>query len=531
MPILNISSLKEQIANISASNRNALYDSHIYWSQKPYNICNILIENLSSQGDIVFDPFLGSGVTLLEAIKKDNKRIGIGVEINEAPLFIVKTLLKQYNLNDYKKNSSLFLKELKTLFPYYYTTCPNCKGNAVITSVIFDKESRQAEIKIKAINYRCICTNKGTKEADSTDYEAINILKPLQNIKDEILLHNTKIAVYKDQHISQIFTGRNFTVLDQIVGIINNLDSQKDVFKYILMSVLHLCKIIDKHSNSQWPLWIPKTDCVEKNIIDMLDKKITKFQNTIKYLHQHYSSDVKYSLLHKGSQYINNEDLPDNSVQLIITDPPYLGQVAYSEYMQLYKPFLALDFNFKDEIIVTTSPTRKITENDYFRELEKVFEICSKKIKSDGYLCMYFHDCNLDVWDKLISIMSKNKFTYLSQVHIKKSNTLKNIISPKKSLNGDAILLFAKDQFCFDNIIGSESVDEIELNILMHAKQVLRQCGAMSTPELYDGGLMEMLIQNGWLKTLASKYKTLVDIFEKHLLWDTSLCKWKLAGE
>ena len=37
------------------------------------------------------------------------------------------------------------------------------------------------------------------------------------------------------------------------------------------MSILHLCKITDKHSNSQWPLWIPKTDCVEKNIIEIYE--------------------------------------------------------------------------------------------------------------------------------------------------------------------------------------------------------------------------------------------------------------------
>lgn len=531
MPTFNIKNLKEQIENISATNRNALYDSHIYWSQKPYNICNILIENLSSQGDIVFDPFLGSGVTLLEAVKKENMRVGVGVEINEAPLFIVKTLLKQYNVSEFKDTAKTFTNELKCLLPYYYTLCPNCKENAVTTSVIFDKESRGANIKIKAVNYRCACTKRGTKEADESDYKAINVFEALKNIEDEVLLHNTKIAVYKDQPISQIFTGRNFTLLDKIVGIINALDMQNDVFKYILMSVLHLCKITDKHSNSQWPLWIPKTDCVEKNIIDILDKKVAKFQNTIKYLQENYTSDIKYSLFHKGSQYIDDNDLKDRSVQLIITDPPYLGQVAYSEYMQLYKPFLSLDFNLNDEIIVSTSPIRKVTEDDYFRELEKVFTMCSKKIKDDGYLCMYFHDCNLDVWDKLISIMSRNKFTYLLQVHIKKSNTLKNIISPKKSLNGDAILLFTKDEFCFDNVISLENVDEIEVNIVEHAKQVIRQLGPLSTPELYDGGLMEMLIQNGWLTTLAKKYKTLVEIFEKHLLWDSSISKWKTAGE
>ena len=40
-----------------------------------------LINNYSKEGDIVADPFMGSGTTVLEAIV--NNRIGVGVDINE----------------------------------------------------------------------------------------------------------------------------------------------------------------------------------------------------------------------------------------------------------------------------------------------------------------------------------------------------------------------------------------------------------------------------------------------------------------
>ena len=103
MPV-TINQIKAQIRNTEASNRNPLYDSHIYWSQKPYNICDILIEGLSEENDIVFDPFLGSGVTLLEAVNKQHKRIGIGCEINDAPLFIIKTYYQKYRLMTIEQN-------------------------------------------------------------------------------------------------------------------------------------------------------------------------------------------------------------------------------------------------------------------------------------------------------------------------------------------------------------------------------------------------------------------------------------------
>lgn len=59
--IKDLSEVKMKIKNTVASNNNDLYKSHLYWSQKPYNICDILIESFSEKGDIVFDPFMGSG--------------------------------------------------------------------------------------------------------------------------------------------------------------------------------------------------------------------------------------------------------------------------------------------------------------------------------------------------------------------------------------------------------------------------------------------------------------------------------------
>ncbi len=75
---------------------------------------------------------------------------------------------------------------------------------------------------------------------------------------------------------------------------------------------------------------------------------------------------------------------------------------------------------------------------------------------------------------------------------------------------------------------GKESIDEIEANIIREAKHMLRNNSFLSTPELYDNGLMEILIQNGWLNKISKKYKSLVELFEKHIYWDKSIGKWKL---
>ncbi|MCI9132842.1 MAG: DNA modification methyltransferase [Lachnospiraceae bacterium] len=539
---VNIDSLKKSLGDLLPSKNNPMYNSHMYWSQKSFNICDVLIESLSNRGDVVFDPFLGSGVTMLEAIKKNLSRCSIGCDINDMPLFISKLLLSVPGISDIEKELENFVSELTPFLHYYETTCPICNETGSISKVIFDKPERTgSKIRIKAVHYTCKCTKKGVKPASENDYEKMNVTPVLKNIHSTVLLQNSKIAVAENDDIKNIFTGRNLSVLDEILSIIYNYDeTYQGILKYILMSILHLCKITDKHSNSQWPLWIPKTDCVEKNIIDIYIKKIRKFYEVIPFMKENYTdseivesysalSPGKCLLLQKGSQFITQQDIPDDGVDLIITDPPYLEQVLYSEYMQLYKPFLNFDYNLEDEIIVSSAPSRSKSRSDYFYLLEKVFKVCSQKLKRNHYLCLYFHDSNLTVWNELITILENNCFRFITQIHIDKTVTLKNIISPKKSLNGDSILIFSKSAVPIKHN-AEEDLSEIEHNIIRQAKFMVKTNGPLSTPELYDNGLMEILIQNGWLSKLSSKYSSLVDLFDKHLTWDSSTAKWQMKS-
>ncbi|HEY5587688.1 MAG TPA: DNA methyltransferase [Candidatus Paceibacterota bacterium] len=540
--VSDIYEVKDKIINIEATNNNDLYKSHLYWSQKPFNICDILIESFSEDGDVILDPFMGSGVTIIQALNKKFNRKAVGIEINDVPIFIVKTLLSNYN---YKQIVGLirgFIDKVKELNSYYETECPICGETGIVQKIIFDRIDWRSAPQLKTIYYKCNCSNKKmlTKKADKNDIRKINIEHNAKNIDDIVLINNSRLAVHEGQSISSIFTKRNFAVIDNIIGFLN--DENREIIqclKYIILSIIHLSKITDTHSNSQWPLWTPKKDCVEKNIPNLFEKRANLFLKSIEFARTNLHKDRQevinfnqlengdYLILQKGTQNIKDVDIPDNSVDLVITDPPYLGQVLYSEYMQLYTPFLKFDFNLEDEIVVSTSPERNKREEEYYFLMEQAFEKISTKLKNGKYMCMYFHDSNLYVWDNIINILGSVGLRYLSQVHVKKKITLKNIISPKKSLNGDAVLFFVKEPILKDDVVEIESIEEMELNIVRHAKFIIKQNGPLSTTELYDDGIMELIIQNGWLHNLSIKYKSLVDIFEKHLVWDQVLGKWK----
>lgn len=526
MKEVNLNKLRKRIKNTVPSKNNELYSSYLYWSQKPFNICDILIDELSNSGDVIFDPFMGSGVTVMEAVRKQYNRIGIGCEINEEPIFLVETLMKNYDLDKYEKDAIDILNRLEKINKLYFTLCPNCGGEAYASTTVFDIE--EEKYSVKYIN--CICPNCGRtkKEADANDYKKMSYAYKYKNIKIEKMHENSKLAVYKDETVENIFTPRNLKALDILVGLIKEYKYSRRIFEYILLSSIHLAKITDTHSNSQWPLWIPKRNCVEKNVSNLFKTRVKNFSDTIKYINNNYDDNIKFKIIKKGSQFINQKDIKNNSIDLIITDPPYLGQVAYSEYMQLYKPFFDLDYNLKDEIIVTTTPDRRISKEEYFYLLRKVFTICGNLLKENHYMCMYFHDASLPVWAELIEIMEDCEFKYCFQEHIHKTSTLKNIISPKNSLSGDALIVFKKSVKSTTKNNINISLDKIEDEVIEKLNNKIKNEGPKSTSEIYDEWLIEFLINKGWLSALSTRYTSIVQLLEKYYDWNPKNNNWSL---
>lgn len=542
----NISSIKKNIYLTKPTNRNPIYNTHLYWSQKSYNIIDILINNLSKKGDIVFDPFMGSGVTILEAVKKSNERKAIGIDLNEMPVFITKTLLGHSFTKDLEVLLNEFATNIEDLHSYYKIFCDQCREESEVDKVIFDKPRRDnnESTKIKAINIVCPHCKKRVISEDSMllSKEKEIMFKPYNykviNSNYEFI-KNSRLAVIESDKITNIFTNRNLKIIDEILYRARELPSTVEyVVKYIMMSILHQLKITDARSNSQWPLWIPKKDAYERNAIMLFKKKLTSFLKALNEIKQTYPSksivdtyselkNGKALLLNKPSQNITEKEIPNNSVDLLITDPPYLGQVLYSEYMQLYAPILGFHFNLEDEIVVSKGENREKNIQNYYDLLFKVLEISRRKLKKDKIMCLYFHENSLSTWQYLIKALYELGFDYIGQIHVTKNNTLKNIISPQKSLKGDLLLFFSNSKQDREYRSGEESLEEIESNLYLEANHMIESKGQLTTTELYDDGLMEILIQNGWLEKLSKKYNNLVQFLEKHFVWDKNLAVWK----
>ena len=88
--LMEIEPLQHAIpANRQGAKRH--YGVHPYFTRRPYNVVRDYILHYSSEGDLVLDPFGGSGVTAIEAFLEN--RIGVQNDINPLANFIAKGIV------------------------------------------------------------------------------------------------------------------------------------------------------------------------------------------------------------------------------------------------------------------------------------------------------------------------------------------------------------------------------------------------------------------------------------------------------
>lgn len=535
-----VEKLREELNKITATNKSPLYNNMLYWSQKPYNVTDLILDLFTKEGSTVMDPFMGSGVTLIESLNKKYNLKSIGVDINDVPIFLCKTSLTE-TLNSTIDELDEIVEKVKKLNECYYTKCPTCGNDkAIIKKIIYDTKPA---FKINDIIYNCTCNSKDLhKDYDKNDIDEFMKKRSINTIKNISLIENSRIAVKSNERISDKFSNRSFYVLDQIKQIIDNNKKSKsyNLFNYLLTSIIHKSKILDVKMSSQWPLWIPVNNCIERNVVSLFCNSVESYIQSYNYIKDNYYlnsfvsniKDLKTNkslIIKKGIQFIDSTQIPDESVDLVITDPPYLGQVPYSEYMQLYQAFLENDIDYESEIVITNAKNRKKDYNDYLTLMNDAFKNVSRMLKNDSYMFLYFHDSSLTVWNDLIKIFDKNDLIFKTSIHISKSQkTLKKRLDPKKTMNGETLLVFKKEKFKPVQLqLNSSYIEDIK----SICEKLLKGRDCISTSELYDNGVLEYIISNNLLPEISSNYKDLTEIFNDILKWNSDIGMWQLKNE
>ena len=213
--------------------------------------------------------------------------------------------------------------------------------------------------------------------------------------------------------------------------------------------------------------------------------------------------------------------IPDNSVDAVITDPPFGGNVQYGELSDFYlvwiKEFLDLadgvDKEF--EAIETRHQGFEGAKDRSFYEemLFRVFKECRRVIKPDGWMVLTFHNKDVGVWMAMNRAAIRAGFRLPSieecrnrgMVYQPPIQNYTQTIHQKRtgSMLGDFILSFKPMEPATELEAIRESLSTEEENELQSkCEEIIRYHGGADETTLMTG-LLPYLSQRGLLARLA----------------------------
>ena len=106
------------IGFIKAETHTPEYLMHKYWARKPHNVISECISSLTSEGDVIVDPFCGSGVTIREGALIGRKSYGF--DLNPAAVLISSVLINPPHPDEFATAFERILEQAYGKFGYLY---------------------------------------------------------------------------------------------------------------------------------------------------------------------------------------------------------------------------------------------------------------------------------------------------------------------------------------------------------------------------------------------------------------------------
>lgn len=334
--------------------------SSIHWHPGRFmsQIPGVIIGHLSNKGDVVFDPFAGSGTTLVEAQKLERK--SIGVELNPISCKIMRG---------------------KTI---------SVKASTISKSIALVQN-----IAVKAFTQSSAFSSR------------IDVPSTVQN--------------------SKWYTRNTLNSLRILWGALSTLETERDkLIGELAFSALLLAACREtRHWGYICDNTEPKT-YREINVLAYFLRNLKKIEVAYKdrdnFLSRKFGKNwkVQSSLVIQGDAKQKLTEIEPNSIDLIITSPPYYGVVDYIKAQRLSMEWFGLNIedNRLREVGARSKRHRKKAKEDYLREMGLVLTESAKVLKEGSFLVLVIGESlkRKAVCEEMIETLESSEFTVLMEI-------------------------------------------------------------------------------------------------------------------
>ena len=377
---------------------------HGYFTKQSWNIVNDYIENFSQSGDLVLDPFGGSGVTAIEAMMC--KRKAIHIDLNPMSVFIVSSLIAPVKINDLqisfaKVKESYLAKEPKTeeeiqkaLRKYPYPkgfTLPKGSDVLEVENLFSNKQLAQLGFLKHLIK----------EEPDKNIQQTLMLMFSGLLTKANKTYHTGKIATKDGQGNASAFQYYRYRIAPAPVDI--------DLMKYFRLR---------------------------------LDKIINAKKEINLYINANTISNIQVV---KGTA-TNLDFIKKETVDYIYTDPPYGKKIPYLDLSTMWNAWLDLKVTESDfEMEAIEGGEHHKSKDNYNSLMVKSIQEMYRVLKFDRWMSFVFAHKDPEFWHLIIDTAEKCGFEYAGAVAQKNGQTsFKKRQNPFTVLSGQLIINFKK---------------------------------------------------------------------------------------
>jgi DNA modification methylase len=468
----------------SAGKNTYTYDAHTYHTKVPPQGIAQIIHHYLPKGGLVLDPFGGSGMTGVAS-----EILGIDCVLNElspAAAFISRCFTMSTNPDGYRDAVAAVMKELSELRrTLYQTTCRECGLETEIRYTVWSyrvccseckeefqlwdhcreygarvrdhkilsefpcpscsrtlKKSRLKRTVAEPVQIGYMCCGSRQSEVthplNNEDLARISESDSGKHLAKEWfptlpLPEGVNLAqprVHGLDTIDKLYTRRNLSALSSIWQTIHRADDLS-IASFLAFTFTSLYRRVSRLS--EFRFWGGSGNTARLNVPFIFDEAnvFLSFERKARTILDHLETTAqKYkatSAIRIGSA-TDLSTIPNESIDLIFTDPPFGANINYSDMNFLWESWLGKFTDTKHEAIINRVQGKGVDE--YKNLMRSSLQECHRVLRDGHWMIVVFMNSSASVWSALNEAIHDAGFVIVSaDVFDKKHGTFKHYVS------------------------------------------------------------------------------------------------------
>ncbi len=506
---------------VKAGKATAIYNAHSYHTKVPPQGIEPYIAHYTDSGDLVLDPFCGSGMTGVAALMQG--RYVILNDLSPAAAHIAYNYCTPVDVQALKKEFERIKLAVKEEFDWLYETkCDRCGGPAIIQytvwSDVFECDRCSAKLVLwdLAINqetgkvqetftcpecgkeqtkaglrwlrslpvmtiYDCLFCKHHRSEHQTTEAEKERIVEvdkteikywyPLTPFDQSWEMWRAVHGAQEISDISKFYTCRNLRALARLWDEINKVSDERlcKALKFVftgsaLLRTTKMARVgkgpqggFVPSRNLSGTLYIASIS-VEKNVWDVFSNKA---EMIFEVLFDTSKAPLANAFVLTGSA-TELKGVSEQTVDYIFTDPPFGSNIFYADCNLIWESWLGKFTDQLYEAVVHVKHKNKNTITDYARLMIDAFSEMYRVLKPGRWASVVFHNSDDRIWQTILDAVETAGFE-LAEINS-----------------------FDKEQLSFKGIRGAKGLEkvtnkDIVLNLRKPGPNITRQVNGANT--------------------------------------------------